>query len=67
MITHWRLACEKCRSFLMDGRATFTMAMSSTTMNCAATMTARASQRLRSDPAVGSGTASDEVIGASYR
>src|SRR6266498_3083510 len=31
-MTHWRLASEKCSSRPMDGRATFTMAMSRTTM-----------------------------------
>ena len=47
-MTHCKLSCEKPRSFLIDGSATFTIATSSTTMNCAATMTARASQRRRS-------------------
>jgi hypothetical protein len=46
----------------MDGRATFTMATSSTTMNWAATMTARASQRFLSDRAAFSGVASEVVI-----
>src|SRR5437867_2035700 len=48
VITHCRLSCEKWRSVLIDGRATFTIAMSRTTMNCAATITARPNQRLLS-------------------
>ena len=43
LITHWRFSSAKCRSVLIAGRATFTMAISSTTMNCAATTTASAS------------------------
>src|SRR4051794_4932016 len=48
VITHWRLSCEKFRSVLIDGSATFTIATSSTTMNCAATITASAAHRRRS-------------------
>src|SRR6185312_2372102 len=40
---HWRFSSAKCRSVLIEGSATFTIAMSSTTMNCAATITASAS------------------------
>src|SRR6266516_3890417 len=44
-MTHCRLASEKCRLRPMDGRATFTMAMSRTTMNWAAAMATRANHR----------------------
>ncbi len=44
-MTHCRLGCEKWRSDLIAGSATLTIAMSSTTMNWAVTMTASASQR----------------------
>jgi hypothetical protein len=47
VMTHCKLSWEKPRSVLIDGSATFTIATSRTTMNCAATMTARASQRRR--------------------
>ena len=40
LITHWRFSCENPRSVWIDGRATFTIAMSSTTMNCTARSTA---------------------------
>ena len=42
LITHCRLPWAKCRLPLIAGRATFTIAMSSTTMNWAATITASA-------------------------
>src|SRR5581483_687372 len=45
LITHWRLACEKCRSDLIAASATFTIDTSRTTMNCAATTRARAAHR----------------------
>ena len=48
MITHCRLSWEKWRSCLIAGRATFTTATSTMTMNCAATVTASTSQRLLS-------------------
>ena len=48
VITHCRLVSEKWRSVLIDGSATFTIATSRTTMNCAATTTASPSQRLLS-------------------
>jgi hypothetical protein len=38
VITHCRLSCEKPKSVLIDGKATFTIEMSSTTMNCAVTI-----------------------------
>ena len=41
-MTHCRLVCEKPRSVLIDGSATFTIATSRMTMNCAVTMSARA-------------------------
>src|SRR6185503_7081611 len=47
-MTHCRFSCEKFRSVLIDGKATFTIEMSRTTMNCAVTITASASQRRRS-------------------
>ncbi len=43
LTTHWRFSGAKLRSSLIDGSATLTMAMSRTTMNCAATITASAS------------------------
>src|SRR6266536_590657 len=43
--THCKLSCVKCRSVLIDGSATFTMATSRTTMNWAATTTASTIQR----------------------
>jgi hypothetical protein len=43
LITHWRFSCEKPRSTWIEGRATFTIAMSSTTMNCTAQRSASAS------------------------
>src|SRR6266508_2408580 len=33
LITHWRFSCENPRSTLIEGNATFTIAMSRTTMN----------------------------------
>src|SRR5437773_778584 len=39
-MTHWRLVWEKLRSDLIDGNATFTMATSRMTMNCAVTIRA---------------------------
>src|SRR4029077_1156918 len=60
--THCRLSCEKCRSVLIDGRATFTIEISSTTMNCAVTITASATQRRRSSvPATGFVRASADI------
>src|SRR5262245_16604690 len=56
--THCRLSWLKWRSVLIDGRATFTIATSRTTMNCAATIRARANHRFRF---------SGEVIQLSYR
>src|SRR6478736_6200108 len=44
-MTHWRLGSEKPRSDLIEGSATFTIATSRMTMNCAVTMSARALQR----------------------
>jgi L-2-hydroxyglutarate oxidase LhgO len=44
-IVSFRNVCEKFRSDLIDGSATFTIATSRMTMNCAVTMSARASQR----------------------
>ena len=48
VITHCRLTCEKCRSVLIEGSATFTIATSRTTMNCATTISASTIQRRRS-------------------
>src|SRR6201987_5699727 len=44
-MTHCRFACEKSRSDLIDGSATFTIATSRMTMNCAVTISANALQR----------------------
>src|SRR6266508_5999438 len=44
-MTHWRFAGENLSSLPIDGSATFTMAMSSTTMNWAAQMAASANHR----------------------
>ena len=41
---HWRLASLRPRSFWMDGRATFTIVASRTTMNCARQMRTRTTQ-----------------------
>src|SRR3954465_11184280 len=46
-MTHWRLASETWRSPWIEGNATFTIATSRMTMNCAVTTRARALQRLR--------------------
>ncbi len=46
--THCRLSWLNCRSVLIVGSATFTIATSSTTMNCAVTITASPIQRRRS-------------------
>ena len=46
--THCRFSWLKCKSVLIVGSATFTIATSRTTMNCAATITASAIQRRRS-------------------
>ena len=63
VITHCRLSCEKLRSVLIDGNATFTIEMSSTTMNCAVTITASASQRRRSSaPTAGCVTTSADIL-----
>ena len=45
LITHWRFSCENPRSVWIDGRATFTIAMSSTIMNWTTLRSARASHR----------------------
>src|SRR5919106_5734361 len=47
-MTHWRFSCEKPRSSLIDGRATFTIATSSTTMNWTLQSSASASHLRRS-------------------
>ena len=47
LITHCRFSCENPRSAWIEGRATFTIAMSSTTMNCTAQMSASAYHFLR--------------------
>ena len=52
VITHCRLTCEKCRSVLIEGSATFTIATSRTTMNWATTISASTIQRRRSWSAV---------------
>src|SRR6476646_7252379 len=44
-MTHCRFACENPRSVLIEGSATFTIATSRMTMNCATTMSASALQR----------------------
>src|SRR5215208_4554368 len=44
-MTHWRSAEEKSRPCWIDGRATFTIVASSTTMNWARQTTTRTSQR----------------------
>src|SRR5258708_23123857 len=57
-MTHSRLAGEKCRARCMDGSATVTMVASSTTISCAAEMTARAAGRrgeLSASPSVWAG------------
>src|SRR6476661_1637949 len=42
-MTHWRSASDvKCRSFWIEGSATFTMVVSRTTMSCATDRTASA-------------------------
>ena len=48
-MTHCRLACENPRSVWIEGRATFTIAMSSTTMNCTAASSASANHFKRGD------------------
>src|SRR3954451_3589842 len=47
-MTHWRFSCEKPRSIWIDGSATFTTAMSRTTMNCTVQRRARANHLRRS-------------------
>jgi len=42
LISHWRSSCENPRSTLIDGSATFTIAMSRTTMNWTALSSASA-------------------------
>src|SRR5581483_5868268 len=49
LITHCRSSCEKPRSTLIDGSATFTTAMSRTTMNWTTERSASASHLRRSD------------------
>src|SRR5687768_17852792 len=44
------ISCEKPRSILIEGRATFTIAMSSTTMNCTAQRSASASHFRSPEP-----------------
>ena len=44
-MTHCRFVCENPRSDLIEGSATFTIATSRMTMNCAVTMSASALQR----------------------
>src|SRR3954470_8733401 len=48
LITHWRFSWENPRSILIEGNATFTIAMSRTTMNWTALRSASASHFLRS-------------------
>src|SRR6266853_1849162 len=48
MITHWRFSWENPRSILIEGNATFTIAMSRTTMNWTALRSASASHLRRS-------------------
>src|SRR5919106_4113536 len=48
-MTHCRFCCEKPRSVWIDGSATFTIAMSRTTMNCTAHRSASASHFVRSE------------------
>ena len=43
LITHWRFSGENPRSVWIEGSATFTIAMSSTTMNCTVHSSASAS------------------------
>ena len=45
LITHWRLSREKPRSLWIDGSATLTTVLSSTTMHCAVQTTSRTSVR----------------------
>src|SRR3954447_5572657 len=52
LITHWRFACEKPRSILIEGSATFTIAMSRTTMNCTALSRPSASHLRRSEATI---------------
>ena len=54
LMTHWRFSGENPRSVWMDGSATFTIAMSSTTMNCTAQSSASASHFRRADAITGS-------------
>ena len=49
LITHCRFSCENPRSVWIDGSATFTTAMSRTTMNCTALNSASANHFLRSE------------------
>src|SRR5919112_6491601 len=48
-MTHCRFSCEKPRSVWIDGSATFTTAMSSTTMNCTVQRRASANHLRRDD------------------
>src|SRR5919197_2367080 len=48
LITHWRFSCENPRSTLIEGNATFTIAMSRTTMNWTTLRSASASHLRRS-------------------
>ena len=49
LMTHCRSSCEKPRSIWIDGRATLTIATSSTTMNCTAQRSASAYHLVRSE------------------
>jgi hypothetical protein len=52
LMTHCRFSCEKPRSVWIEGRATFTIAMSSTTMNCTVHSRASASHFRRGDAVI---------------
>src|SRR5258706_4414264 len=52
-MTHWRFSWENPRSILIEGNATFTIAMSSTTMNWTALRSASASHFRRSVATIG--------------
>src|SRR5204862_4997220 len=49
LITHCRFSCEKPRSVWIEGSATFTIAMSRTTMNCTVLSSASANHLFRSE------------------
>src|SRR4029079_10390591 len=52
-MTHWRFSWENPRSILIEGSATFTIAMSKTTMNWTALKSASASHLRRSVAIIG--------------